>query len=177
VNASEVHAVVRRFEECSLSRDEWNHHAQLAVAMWYLTHHTEVMATELMIRGIRRFNHVRGIHRSRRGGYHETMTLFWLGMGRKLMGFLPELPPLEMVNRFLEMPKDLPLRCYSESVLWSSEARYYWVEPDVRSIDNVAEELFASQGPALRRPQSSPSGRGGRRSGDPLSADRTGTSG
>lgn len=144
VDVSEVHAVVRRFEECSLSRHEWNHRAHLAVAMWYLTHHTKARATELMIRGIRRFNQVRGIHRSRRGGYHETMTLFWLGMGRQLMELLPELTPLEMVNRFLEMPKDLPLRCYSESVLWSSEARCYWVEPDVRSIDSVAEELFVS---------------------------------
>lgn len=143
VDVAEVQDIVRRFEECSLSREEWDHRAHLAVAMWYLTHNDEATASDLMIRGICKFNHVKGISPSRRGGYHETLTLFWLGVGRRLVEAFPDCTPLEMVDRFLEMPKELAFRCYSEAVLWSDEARCHWLEPDVKSIDSLTEELLA----------------------------------
>lgn len=136
-----VREIVHRFEKCTMSRGEWNHRAHLTVAMWYLTRHAEPMATELMIRGIRRFNHANGIQGSRRGGYHETMTLFWLGIGRRMVAALPNSPALDLVNRFLALPKTLPFECYSENRLWSCEARSHWVPPDRKSLDALVAEF------------------------------------
>ena len=138
----QVETLVRRFEACDLSLAEWNHRAHLTVAMWYLTHHPEERACERMIRGIRRFNHSNGIRESRRGGYHETLTLFWLGLGRRMIDGHPERSPLQLVNRYLSAPRETPYRCYSESLLWSCDARCHWVTPDLADLDEVAAELF-----------------------------------
>ena len=135
----EVLALMGRFEQCSLRREEWNHRAHLAVAMWYLAHIRDAKATELFIHGIRRFNHQLGISKQPRGGYNETLTLFWLGVGRRLRDAHPESTPLELVNRFLSMPKTLHSLFYSEARLWSLEARNHWLDPDRRDLDSVLE--------------------------------------
>ncbi len=139
----EVERLVRAFERRTLSRAGWNHRAHLAVAMWYLARDAPSVACETMICGIRRFNHAKGIRRSARGGYHETLTLFWLGVGRRLADRHSSEGALQLVNRFIHMPRDLPLRCYSEEVLWGLEARTRWVAPDREGLDAVVAALDA----------------------------------
>ena len=141
---AEVHTLVRRFEACELTRSEWNHRAHLTVAMWYLTHHRERRAIDLMIEGIQAFNQAKGIVESRRGGFHETLTRFWLGLGLRVVQSDAHLSPLDLVNRFLSAPKDTPYRCYSDALLWSAEARSRWVAPDLGSLDEVAADLFGT---------------------------------
>lgn len=139
----EVAGLVTDFELCVIEREDWNHRAHLAVAMWYLAHHPESIARALMIRGIRRYNHAKGIGRAPKGGYHETLTLFWLRMGRELVERHPEHAPLELVNRFVELPKELPERCYSRERLWSDEAREGWIPPDLMAVTDLVSELEA----------------------------------
>ena len=120
---TELTELVEAFESCVLDRAEWNHRAHLAVAMWYLIHLPEQIAFDRMIAGIKRFNDAKGIRASAMGGYHETLTHFWLRVGRGLVERDPDGGTLELVNRFLVFRKDLHTRSYSTERLWSDEAR------------------------------------------------------
>lgn len=50
----ELESLVRRFEDCTLPREEWTHRAHLAIAVWYLSHLPREVATERIRMGIQR---------------------------------------------------------------------------------------------------------------------------
>ena len=135
---SEVRTLVARFEDASLTKDEWNHRAHLTVAAWYLLRHEEARATEKVVSGILHFNSVNGIEKTRTSGYHETLTLFWLAVvGRYLRKLPADLPLLEKINRSVatyEGQLRLFLEHYSPERIWSWEARLAWMEPDLKPL-------------------------------------------
>ena len=72
------------------------------------------------------------------GGYHETLTIFWLRVvrsfleggrneGRSLVSLANELAA--------EADSGLPLRHYTRERLFSPEARAGWVEPDLKPVE------------------------------------------
>src|SRR5919206_1370190 len=83
----EILALVRRFEDCTLPREEWTHAAHLTVALWHLLQFDWPEAVARVRRGIKRYNAAHGIVETPTGGYHETLTLFWL---RTVRAFLEE---------------------------------------------------------------------------------------
>ncbi|HEY0079250.1 MAG TPA: hypothetical protein VGB73_11595 [Pyrinomonadaceae bacterium] len=135
----EVEALVRRFESCALSREEWTHAAHLTVALWYLLHHSWPDAVRLTRDHIKRFNHAHGILTTPTGGYHETLTLFWLTLVRRYLNDATHedtsLVPLanNLILRYART--DLPLHYYTHERLFSPEARAGWIEPDLKSLD------------------------------------------
>ena len=134
----EIEALVSAFEACTLPREEWTHRAHLTVALWYLLHHDAAEATPLIRAGIQRFNRARGIMTTRTGGYHETITLFYIRVIDKyLSGARTETTLINLFNNLFEKYGDrrLPLEYYSRERLMSSEARLRWVEPDLRPLD------------------------------------------
>src|SRR2546423_5787757 len=74
----EILAVVRGFEDCTLPRERWTHAAHLTVALWHLLQFDWPDAVARVRRGIKRYNAAHGIHTTPTGGYHETLTIFWL---------------------------------------------------------------------------------------------------
>src|SRR5215210_346823 len=76
--ADEILALVRRFEDCTLPREEWTHAAHLTVALWHLLQFDWPEASARVRRGIKRYNAAHAVHTTPTGGYHETLTLFWL---------------------------------------------------------------------------------------------------
>jgi hypothetical protein len=133
----EVFSLVRRFGDCTLPRSEWTHAAHLTVALWFLLEFDWPEATERVRLGIRRYNAAHGIVTTPTGGYHETLTLFWLRVvrsfleggrneGRSLVGLANELGA--------SADSGLPLRHYTRERLFSPEARAAWVEPDLKPI-------------------------------------------
>lgn len=135
----EIVRLVERFEDGTLPRKEWNHAAHLTVALWYLMLHDEATATQKTIDGIRAYNHANGIRQSRTGGYHETITLFWLRIAaRYAEGLHEETDALDAINRFVAVytaqPK-LVFEYYSKERIGSWQARYFWVAPDLRPLD------------------------------------------
>lgn len=131
---AEVEALVHDFETCELPHCLWNHQAHLAVGAWYVSTMPEAEATENMIHGIRRYNHANGVHTSPTGGYHETITLFWLVVAREAMvGLMEKYDLLRRINLFVEQyaaRQDLLLSFYDRDRLLSAEARAHWVAPD-----------------------------------------------
>ena len=136
---SELKRLVEQFEDCSLPRSKWNHEAHLAVAIWYLYHLDEAEASDRMIRGIRRYNRASRVNGAPRGvGYHETITLFWLALGRRyLASSRAETGLTRCALGFISLysrRKDLVFRHYSRERLFSPMARRTWVEPDLMPL-------------------------------------------
>ncbi len=133
----EILSLVRRFEDCSLPRAEWTHAAHLTVALWHLLQFDTPEATERVRRGIQRYNAAHDIQTTPTGGYHETLTLFWLRVVRTFLeGGRNEARSLvSLANELVAFAdRELPLRHYTRARLFSAEARVSWVEPDLKLI-------------------------------------------
>ena len=133
----EILALVRRFEDRTLPREEWTHAAHLTVALWHLLEFDWPEATARVRRGIRRYNAAHGIPTTPTGGYHETLTLFWLRVVRSFLeAERNEARALVSLANELAAAADsrLPLRHYTRERLFSPEARASWVEPDLEPV-------------------------------------------
>jgi hypothetical protein len=132
----EIKQIVEGFETCTLPRAQWTHRAHLTIAFWYLVCYPLPEAIQKIRAGIQRYNESQGIKTTKDGGYHETMTLFWVCIVRHylttatLEGHLVVLLN-ELVNR---CRRDLPFEYYSRECLLSWEARMSWLEPDLKSL-------------------------------------------
>ena len=136
--SEEVLRLVREFEACSLPRAEWTHHAHLVVALWYLVRHEEAAATRLIRDGIRRYNKTHGIEQTKTGGYHETITLFYIRVIRKFLSTAnPDCTLMMLANSLINTcgDKNLPLEYYSRERLMSGQARTRWLEPDLKPLE------------------------------------------
>ena len=133
----EILTLVRRFDDCTLPRAEWTHAAHLTVALWNLLQFDWPEAAARVRRGIQRYNAAHGIAPTPTGGYHETLTLFWLRfVGSFLEGERNEARALVSLANELAATADrsLPLVYYTRERLFSAEARAAWVEPDLRPL-------------------------------------------
>jgi hypothetical protein len=131
--AADIEALVRAFDDCSLPRAAWTHAAHLTVALWYLLRHDAEEATALIRAGIQRYNAAHGIITTPTGGYHETLTRFWIRCVRKyLSAHTYDTPLVALANGLCaRYDKNTPLKYYSRERLFSAEARAGWIEPDL----------------------------------------------
>lgn len=134
----EVLALVRRFDDCTLPREEWTHAAHLTVALWHLLQYDWPEAVARVRLRIQRYNAAHGIRTTPTGGYHETLTLFWM---RRVRAFLEEgrneaRSLVALANNLADSAdRNLPLTYYTRERLFSTEARAAWVEPDLKRLD------------------------------------------
>jgi|SRR5262249_40672809 len=134
---NDIQATVEAFEACTLPGSQWTHAAHLTVAAWYLGRLSGQEAAARIRTGIKRYNAARGIVPSPTGGYHETMTLFWTCIASKyLMLADPDRPLVDLVNGLIDEHRDknLIFEYYSRDVLFSRQARFSWIEPDLKPI-------------------------------------------
>lgn len=133
----EVLSLLRRFDDCTLPRDEWTHAAHLTVALWHLLEYDWDEAVSRVRVRIQRYNAAHGVRTTPTGGYHETLTLFWM---RRVRAFLEEgrneaRSLVALANDLADSADSrLPLEYYTRELLFSSEARAAWVEPDLKSL-------------------------------------------
>jgi hypothetical protein len=134
----EVERLVREFEACRLARAKWTHQAHLTVALWYLIRYPKHEATRMIHRGIKRYNKANGIETTKTGGYHETITGFYIRVICKFLeGANLDCTLAVLANDLIEKcgDKNLPLLYYSRERLMSWEACTKWVEPDLKALD------------------------------------------
>jgi hypothetical protein len=135
----QVVRLVARFEDGTLPKAEWTHRAHLAVALWYASRLPFEEALVAMREGIRKVNAAHGVATTPAGGYHETITRFYMLV---ISGYVAAEEGevgtdwAVRANRLLARygARDLPLRHYTEDLLMSAGARFGWVEPDLRPI-------------------------------------------
>lgn len=130
--------LVEGFENCTLPCDEWTHQAHLIVGLWYVSQHEPLVATDLIRKRIKHYNLACGKQNTETGGYHETITRFFVWLIAKYLKAAPRNRSfVVVVNDFCARydDKDLPLRYYTKERLMSVAARLGWVEPDLQPLD------------------------------------------
>ena len=136
---SDVPRLVAQFEDCTLPKAEWTHQAHLTVALWYAAHLSYEEALGAVRDGIRRLNAAHGVPTTPTRGYHETITRFYMRVVSDYVRTVEEGPTDDWSARVTRLlarygDRDLPLRHYTKGRLLSPEARFGWVEPDLRPL-------------------------------------------
>lgn len=133
-----IRQLVAGFEGGTLPPTAWTHEAHLSVGLWYLMEYGLDVALCKIRPGIITYNLASGGENTADGGYHETLTLFWMRILRRFVEEWGAGQPYEAVRQaLLASPfadKGLPLQYYSRELLFSARARGQWVEPDRKGV-------------------------------------------
>lgn len=128
----EIAAVVRTFENATISRDDWKHAEHLSVALHYLCLHDIYTATDKMRSGLFKLLGALGGDLPAEMPYHETLTVFWMRTVADFNASKNGASRLDKANELVAAyDKDYPLRFYSREYLFSDEARARFVNPDL----------------------------------------------
>jgi hypothetical protein len=87
--------------------------------------------------GILRFNAAQRIEQTLTGGYHESLTRFYISLVQRFVERCDRsLSWSELADQVVAEcgDRDLPYRYYSRARLDSWEARTQWLEPDLRAL-------------------------------------------
>lgn len=134
---AEIESLVRAFERGDIAREAWNHQSHITVAAWYLLCSPFEEAVEKMRAALLHYLEVRGIETTLEAGYHETITVSWM---RLVSNYLEntnlDCSLVELINNLIEhfRDKDCLLGYFSRERLMSREARYGWLDPDLRQL-------------------------------------------
>jgi hypothetical protein len=125
---AEIEEVVRRFEACTYSPEEFVHAKHLTVAAWYAAKFDEATALDRMRSGLAKF-----IQHHRRNAYHETITRFWFRL--VLQHVRTDKPRSDMVTLINDVvarlsDKNLIYKHYTPERINSAEAKAGWLAPD-----------------------------------------------
>ena len=130
----EIEDVVRRFETCSYTPEEFVHARHLTVAAWYFATMDSEAAREEMRAGLRRF-----IAHHGKNGYHVTITEFWLETVGNFVGAQRSAQEnlVQLVNAVIARcsDKNLIYESYSRERIASPEAKAAWIEPDIKRFN------------------------------------------
>ena len=139
---NEVIELVKRFEDRTITKAEWDHAAHLSVGLYYCVNYSLGVAKNLMGDGIYWLNDKHGTPNTDNSGYHETLRVFWLN---KISDFVKAHDYEEdlgvLANTMLAefSDRDLPLLEYSRETLFSTEARRSFVKPDLTARGPLAD--------------------------------------
>ena len=131
----EIFEVVNAFESATLPHDKWRHAEHLTMAMHYALDNDFNEALNKMRSGILKLNDFHGVVTTPERGYHETLTVIWT---RAVFDFVKADSDKELVvlaNEIIEkFDKEFPLKFYSRERLFSVEARYNFIESDLKQF-------------------------------------------
>lgn len=130
---SEIEKIVESFKNKTLPQEIWRHAEHLTIAIYYALNNNSAEALEKMRRGILDLNEVHGVITTNERGYHETLTVFWIHTVSDYIKLNPHKSLLDLTNEIIEkFDKNYPLNFYTRERLFSVEARYGFVEADLR---------------------------------------------
>jgi hypothetical protein len=136
----EIAALVRSFEDATISRDDWKHAEHMVVALYYLDGHDEQYAIDRMRSGILNLlTSGFGVDLTKEMPYHETITVFWVMTVAEFNQTRRHLPLAQRASEIVKIyDKDHPLKYYSKELLFSDMARAKYVEPDLQAAEQSA---------------------------------------
>jgi hypothetical protein len=130
--------LVRQFLNGTLPKEAWTHHAHLRVGLWHVLALSREEALASLRRGICRLNEIHGTLNTPTGGYHETITRFYVLQIEKFLQSRDRSHSFADLATALiaQLPDSkLPLDYYSRELLYSVTARATWIEPDLQPLD------------------------------------------
>jgi hypothetical protein len=137
---AEFDYIVEKFRAKTLPAEEWTHEAHLIAGLWHIAHFSFEEALPLMRENIKAYNVANGNQNTDTGGYHETITVFWLWLlnefwKRKSSENLDFEQICYAFLRSKYSSRNNALYFYTDKVLFSREARLNFVEPDIQPFD------------------------------------------
>jgi hypothetical protein len=132
-----VRDLIAAFESHELPRADWTHRAHLTVAAWYVLWYGPDGAIDRVREAIRAYNAAHGIVQTPTGGYHETITRFYVWLVSRAVSRSGVSGSLgQLVNRVVDecTDREIPFAYYSRERLMSLDARHAWIEPDLAPL-------------------------------------------
>ncbi len=111
---------------CRLPRSEWTHEAHVMAGLSLVLRQGPDRALATLREAIPRYNESTGTPNTDTGGYHDTLTVYYVRAIDELLhrGISPE----NIVGHDL-VSREAPLRHWTHEELFSVEARRAWREP------------------------------------------------
>ena len=137
LSLAHIESLAVRFDAAAIAKADWTHETHLAMGAWHVSRFGPEEALEHLRARIRALNDVHHTLNSDTSGYHETITRAYV---RLIADFLRARPVEEIDASVAAMlastlgARDVLMRHYSKSVLFSVAARRGWVEPDLRPL-------------------------------------------
>jgi hypothetical protein len=135
----EITELIKKFENKTLPRKEWNHMAHLEVILYYLVIEKDYYRALSKIRcGIIQYNITSEDKELCAKKYSETITVFWAKQVYQIFNFrrdgtFEELKRVILEHSHLCFSKYI-FNFYSKEVLDSDRARAEFVEPDIKDL-------------------------------------------
>lgn len=139
---AEIVRLVAAFDACTLPQKQWTHYAHLTVGLWYIVHYPIEEATQRIRLGIQKYNESCGVKMTKDGGYHDTITRFYIWAIRQYLASVEDRRSLvDLANGLINSrygDRKFPLEYYSRDYLFSWDARLHWVAPDLKPLEENA---------------------------------------
>ncbi|UUO07581.1 aminoacyl-tRNA hydrolase [Blastopirellula sp. J2-11] len=130
-------ALLARFEEQAIPRDQWTHRRHFQIAYLYLTQRPFDEALEKIRRGIQALNQRNGVVDAPDSGYHETMTVAYAQLIFQRLAVDSYADSTDFCHRNPDLlKKGVLLHYYSTDVLKSPESRRTFVTADIYPLDS-----------------------------------------
>ncbi len=132
-----VERLAREFVGRTLPKARWTHEAHLCVGLWHVLRYPTAVALDLLRLRIRAYNESVGGSNTATGGYHETITKFYVTIIRRFLDSVDARRPIEELAAELTArwgDRELPFSHYSRERLMAVDARLGWVEPDLKPL-------------------------------------------
>ena len=129
-SSEQIRQLVRGFEAGTLAPQQFDHHAHMTVALWYLSQLPFAEATAAMRTNIQHF----AARHQQSQLYHETITGFWMRLLHHVLEradsseAFPDLV-FRAITTFGTM--QFFFRHYGKERAFSEEARQHWIAPDL----------------------------------------------
>jgi len=136
---SEVEILITKFQNKTLTLADWTHNAHLTVGLYFVAKYGRAKAMDMLRDCIFTYNASVGTINSDTGGYHETITQFWVWL---LDAYWQQVADknnfLDACNILLQSNfsgRDIFFKFYSRELLFSIKARKTFVKPDIIAFD------------------------------------------
>jgi hypothetical protein len=138
------------FEAYAVTPSQFNHEAHVRLAYVYLAEYDVESAVQRMREALLNFLEHNGIPRSK---FHETITRAWVLAVRHFMNRSASTSSADFIAKNQEvLDSKIMLTHYSASVLFSSDARASFVEPDLDPIPQPVKQPARASGGSAPSP-------------------------
>lgn len=141
IDESKIHHIVHGFQNHTLPKEEWTHQAHLINGLFCVMNKGLEKGIKQMRVGIKSYNLSVGTQNTDTGGYHESITVFFMHALKAFkVQFQEDLALVDLVNRLDDSPlmdAGFLLQFYSKECLFSVKARREWVEPDIQPLPMI----------------------------------------
>lgn len=129
----EILQTINQFNNKTLEKSAWTHAAHLTVGLWHVSNFPLDEAICRMRSGIISYNLAVGTENTGSGGYHETLTIFWLTILHHFYEQQEDKSLLSLCNTLLSSNlavNTLPFHFYDRAKVLSLAARARFIAPD-----------------------------------------------